>query len=90
MALNHALAEDGKAGNKIDGYTQQQRYFLGFSRAWCEKMRPEYSRMLVTIDSHSPGKYRVDGVVQNMPEFEKAWSCKAGDAMVSANACRVW
>ena len=92
MALNHLIAEDntGKAAEKIDGYTPQQRYFLGFGRAWCSKMRPEYSRMLVTVDPHSPGKFRVDGVVQNMPEFEQAWSCKAGDAMVSANACRVW
>jgi predicted metalloendopeptidase len=46
--------------------------------------------LLLSIDPHSPGKYRVDGVVQNMPEFQKAWSCKAGQPMVSANACRVW
>ena len=92
MALNHEIAEDksGKAAGKIDGYTPQQRYFLGFGRVWCEKRRPEYSRMLVTVDPHSPGKYRVDGVLQNMPEFEQAWSCKAGDAMVSASACHVW
>ncbi len=92
MALNHELAEDktGKLAQKIDGYTPQQRYFLGFGRAWCSKLRPEYSRMLVTVDPHSPGKFRVDGVVQNMPEFEQTWSCKAGDAMVNASACRVW
>jgi putative endopeptidase len=91
-ALNHILAQDstGKAGEKIDGYTPQQRFFLGFGRVWCEKRRPEYSRMLVTVDPHSPGKYRIDGVVQNMPEFEKTWGCKAGDPMVAANACRVW
>jgi endothelin-converting enzyme/putative endopeptidase len=92
MALNHVIAEDksGKAGEKIDGYTPQQRFFLGNGREWCEKRRPEYSRMLVTVDPHSPGKYRIDGVVQNMPEFEQVWGCKAGDAMVSASACRVW
>jgi putative endopeptidase len=92
MALNHLISEDktGKAEEKIDGYTPQQRFFLGFGRVWCEKRRPEWARMLVTVDPHSPGKYRVDGVVQNMPEFEKTWSCKAGDPMVSANACRVW
>ncbi len=92
MALNHLIAEDktGKEAEKIDGYTPQQRYFLGFGRAWCSKMRPEFSRMLVTVDPHSPGKFRVDGSVQNMPEFQQAWSCKAGDAMVKANACRVW
>jgi endothelin-converting enzyme/putative endopeptidase len=90
MALNAALAENGKANEKIDGYTQQQRYFLGFARDWCEKRTPEYSRELVSIDPHSPGKFRVNGVVQNMPEFQQAWGCKAGQAMVKENACRVW
>lgn len=78
------------ADKKLDGYTPEQRYFLGFGRVWCEKRRPEAARMAVTTDPHSPGKYRVDGVLQNMPEFEQAWSCKAGQPMVSANACRVW
>jgi putative endopeptidase len=44
----------------------------------------------VLTNSHSPGKWRVNGVVQNMPEFQQAWGCKAGQPMVSANACRVW
>jgi predicted metalloendopeptidase len=91
-ALEHMIAEDttGKEGQKIDGYTPEQRFFLGFARVWCEKRRPEYERMQVTVNPHSPGKWRVDGVVQNMPEFEQAWGCKAGQPMVSANACRVW
>ncbi len=58
--------------------------------SWCEKRRPEYSRMLVSVDPHSPGKYRVDGVVRNMPEFQKAFSCKTGQPMAPENACRVW
>jgi predicted metalloendopeptidase len=80
----------GMASQKFDVYTPDQRFFLGFGRVWCEKRRPEFSRMLVSIDPHSPGKYRVDGVVQNMPEFQQAWGCKAGQPMVSATACRVW
>ena len=62
MALNHLIAEDntGKAAEKIDGYTPQQRYFLGFGRAWCSKMRPEYSRMLVhrgpALSGEIPGR----------------------------------
>ena len=92
MALEHMIADDktGKEGQKIDGYTPEQRYFLGFARVWCEKRRPEYARAQVTTNPHSPGKWRVDGVVQNMPEFQKAWGCKAGQPMVSANACHVW
>jgi predicted metalloendopeptidase len=92
MALHNEIAKDptGKVAQKIDGYTPDQRLFLGFGRVWCEKRRPEFQRMLVLSDPHSPGKYRIEGTVQNMPEFEQAWSCKAGQPMVSANACRVW
>ena len=92
MALHEMIAADksGKGGEKIDGYTPEQRFFLGFGRVWCEKRRPEYSRMLVNTDPHSPGRYRVNGVVQNMPEFQQAWGCKTGQAMVRENACHVW
>jgi putative endopeptidase len=91
-ALRHMIAEDktGKLGQKIDGYTPEQRFFLGFGRIWCQKRSPELARTLVNTDPHSPGRYRVDGVVQNMPEFQQAWSCKTGQPMVAANACRVW
>jgi endothelin-converting enzyme/putative endopeptidase len=91
-ALEQTIADDktGKEGQKIDGYTPEQRFFLGFGRVWCEKSRPEVLRLRVRTDPHSPGKYRVNGVVQNMPEFQKAWGCKAGQAMVAENACHVW
>ncbi|MGA7925908.1 MAG: M13 family metallopeptidase [Candidatus Sulfotelmatobacter sp.] len=92
MALEHMIADDktGKEGRKIDGYTPEQRFFLGFARVWCENVRPEMSRVWVLTDPHSPEKYRVDGVVQNMHEFQKAWGCKAGQPMVAENACHVW
>ena len=91
-ALERMIAADktGKEGQSIDGYTPEQRFFLGFGRVWCEKQRPEFLRMQVSTNSHSPGKYRVDGVVQNMPEFQKAWGCKPGQPMVAENACHVW
>ena len=92
MALREMIAADtsGKAAEKIDGYTPEQRFFLGFGRVWCEKRKPELQRTKVNTDPHSPGRYRVNGVVQNMPEFQQAWGCKAGQAMVRENACRVW
>jgi putative endopeptidase len=90
-ALETLLALDpSQASQKIDGYTPEQRYFLGFARVWCELRRPEFSRSTILTDPHSPGKFRVNGTVQNMPEFEKAWGCHEGQPMVSANACRVW
>jgi endothelin-converting enzyme/putative endopeptidase len=91
-ALEHMIAEDktGKEGQSIDGYTPEQRFFLGFGRVWCELRRPEVARVRVLTDPHSPGKYRVDGTVQNMPEFQKAFGCKTGQPMAPENACHVW
>ncbi|MBS1874353.1 MAG: hypothetical protein JSU00_14145 [Acidobacteria bacterium] len=57
---------------------------------WRANTRPEFSRMLAAVDPHSPGEFRVNGVVGNSQEFQKAFSCKAGQPMVRANACRIW
>jgi predicted metalloendopeptidase len=87
MALQEALK--GK-NEKIDGFTPDQRLFLGFAQVWCENMAPQEARNRAMTDPHSPGRFRTIGTVENMPEFQKAFSCKATEAMVSANACRVW
>jgi putative endopeptidase len=88
MALMSALA--GKEPPPIDGLTAQQRFFLGWANVWCQNRTDAIARMLVTIDPHSPGKYRVNGTVSNMPEFREAYHCKADAPMVNQNACRVW
>jgi len=87
MALHEVL--NGKE-DKIDGFTPDQRFFLGFAQIWCENTMPQESRQRAFTDPHSPGRYRVNGTMQNSPEFQKAFSCKAGQPMVSANACMVW
>jgi putative endopeptidase len=74
----------------IDGFTPEQRVFLGWGQVWCENVRPERARMLAQINPHSPGHDRVNGVVSNMPEFQKAFTCKADAPMVRKNQCRVW
>lgn len=88
MALQSALA--GKQTEKIDGFTPEQRLFLGWGQIWCQNMSDQMSRLLALTNEHSPGQYRVNGVVRNMPEFQKAWNCKAGQPMAPENACRVW
>jgi endothelin-converting enzyme/putative endopeptidase len=88
MALLDTLA--GRRVAPIDGFTPEQRLFLGFAQVWCENTREEAARMRAAVDPHAPGKYRVNGVVQNMPEFQKAFGCKTGDPMVRPQACRVW
>jgi len=74
----------------IEGFNPDQRFFIGLAQWACENQRPESERLHTLTDPHSPGKYRINGVVVNMPEFQKAFSCKAGQPMVSVKACRVW
>jgi putative endopeptidase len=88
MALMKSL--DGKPQPKIDGFTPQQRFFLGYAQVWCQNVRPEAARMRAQIDPHSDGRDRVNGVLGNMPEFREAFACHAGQAMVHAPSCRVW
>ena len=70
----------GKPQPDIDGFTPDQRFFLSFGQIWCANERPEALRLQVQTNPHSPSEFRVNGVVQNMPEFQKAFSCKAGSA----------
>jgi endothelin-converting enzyme/putative endopeptidase len=80
----------GKALDSRDAMTPEQRFFTGYAQWACENDRPENLRMKALTDPHSPGAYRVNGVVVNMPEFERAFSCRAGQPMVGAKRCRVW
>jgi putative endopeptidase len=88
MALMKSL--DGKPQPKIDGFTAQQRFFLGYGQVFCQNVRPEASRLRAQTDPHSPGRDRVNGVLGNMPEFREAFACHAGQPMVHEPACRVW
>ena len=78
------------AARSLDGFTGEQRFFLGFGQIWCESRRPEFERLRAQTDAHSPARFRVNGTVSNMPEFQKAFGCKADAPMVRAEACRVW
>ena len=74
----------------IDGYTPQQRFFISYGQIWCQNVTDQEARRLAIIDPHSPGRWRVSGVVQNSAGFQEAFGCKPGQPMVRENACRVW
>jgi putative endopeptidase len=74
----------------LDGLAPEQRFFVAYGQSWCTNQRDENLRLRATVDPHSPEKYRVEGVVSNMPEFRAAFRCKPGQPMVRAEACRVW
>ncbi len=82
-ALEHALQEHGRPG-LIDGYTPEQRYFLGFAQTFRGDWRPEALRSRVTTDQHSPDEWRVNGPISNSAAFAAAFGCKPGDPMVRA------
>ncbi len=91
LALHKELDRLGPDAQKpIDGYTPDQRYFLGFAQVWCENTREETSRMRAKTDPHSSGQWRTNGAVQNSATFAKAFACKQGQPMAPVNACRVW
>ncbi len=72
------------------GLTNLQRFFLDFGNNWCDTVRPGAARTMILINPHSISELRVNNVVSNMPEFQKAFSCKANASMVHATRCRVW
>jgi endothelin-converting enzyme/putative endopeptidase len=88
MALMDSLA--GHVIEKTDGFTPQQQFFLGYAQIWCQNSTEQSARVRAATDPHSPGEFRVNGVLQNMPEFGEAFSCKLGEPMVAPQPCRVW
>jgi endothelin-converting enzyme/putative endopeptidase len=88
MALKDTLS--GKSVEPLDGFTPEQRFFLGFAQVWCQNVTDEAARLRAQTDPHSPGEWRVNGTVSNMPEFREAFGCKAGSPMVREKPCRVW
>jgi endothelin-converting enzyme/putative endopeptidase len=89
MAFEKTLTPEQKAA-KTNGLTPEQRFFIAYGQSWCGEWTPELIRMLAQTNPHSPNEFRVNGVVSNMPEFQQAFGCKKGQAMVRANACHVW
>jgi endothelin-converting enzyme/putative endopeptidase len=73
-----------------DGLTPEQRFFVGYAQSFCSNERAEWLRLAAITDYHSPARHRVNGVVTNMPEFAKAFSCPATSALVSRKRCRLW
>jgi predicted metalloendopeptidase len=84
---------EGKSRPKtIEGFTPEQRFFLGWAQVWAQNIRPEAARLRVQTDPHPLGSFRVNGPLSNMPAFAEAYQCKLGDAMVrpADKRCQIW
>lgn len=94
LAIAYTALMDSMTGKAapvpIDGFTAQQRFFLGWAQVWANKSTPEAERGQVLGDPHSAAKWRVNGPMSNMPEFASAFGCKTGQKMVRAKFCEIW
>ena len=93
LRLAYAALQNQVAGRPLqnsDGLSPEQRFFLAFAETQCGNVTDQTARNRLLTDPHSPGRWRVNGTVRNMPEFQKAFACKATDPMVSPHPCRVW
>ena len=85
----YKMSLDGKEPSEMDGYTAEQRVFIGYAQAWRNKIRDEALRVQINTDPHSPAKFRVNGIVRNVPEFYTAFNIKETDSLYLASEERV-
>jgi putative endopeptidase len=93
LTISYAAYEQsivGKRPTDIDGFTPEQRFFLGWAQVWGANQRPEYARLMANSNEHPAPQFRVNGPLSNLELFAKAFGCKKGDAMVRETACRIW
>jgi len=95
LAISHAAYQrslEGKPRETMDGFTPEQRFFLGWAQVWATNATPEYERLQVTTDPHPLARFRVNGPLSNMPEFAEAFDCNRGEAMARAEneRCDIW
>jgi putative endopeptidase len=76
----------------VDGFTPEQRFFLGYAQVWAAHAKPQFERFYTETNEHPLPRFRLNGTLVNMPEFRQAFGCKAGDGMVKADAqrCEIW
>ena len=93
LAIAYAAYEksiEGKRPKDIDGFTPEQRFFLGWAQVWGTNQRAEYARLQTNTNPHPLPRFRGNGPLSNLEAFAKAFGCKKGDAMVRDNPCKIW
>ncbi|MGC1620281.1 MAG: M13 family metallopeptidase [Candidatus Acidiferrum sp.] len=94
LAISYAAYEkslEGKPRPPVkDGFTPEQRFFLGWAQVWGANDRPEQERLMANTNPHPLPRFRGNGPLSNMAEFAKAFGCKKGDPMVREQVCKIW
>jgi putative endopeptidase len=81
---------EGKSRKEIDGFTPEQRFFLGWAQVWGSNQRPEAARLQANTNPHPLARFRGNGPLSDMDAFAKAFGCKKGDPMVREESCKIW
>ena len=90
MALAELKKTPGAVAPAADGFTPEQRLYLGFAQVWCENQTEASRRLHAQTDPHSAARWRVMGPLSNTPDFGRAFACKSGEPLLPAKTCRVW
>jgi putative endopeptidase len=94
LAISYAAYEKSLEGKprppEKDGFTSEQRFFLGWAQVWGANERLEFERLMANTNPHPLPRFRGNGPLSNMAEFAKAFGCKKGDAMVREQVCKIW
>lgn len=95
MALGAYLQWNATNGEELrlpnlEKFTPIQMFFLGYAGLWCGSDLAEYDEQMILSNPHSPGVYRINGVVQNVPEFGTMFNCPKGSKMNPMKQCSVW
>ncbi|MGA2418769.1 MAG: M13 family metallopeptidase [Candidatus Acidiferrum sp.] len=93
LAIAYAAYEksiEGKRPKDLDGFTPEQRFFLGWAQVWGTNQRAEAARLQTNTNPHPLARFRGNGPLSNMEAFAKAFGCKKGDAMVREQVCKIW
>jgi putative endopeptidase len=93
LAIAYAAYEkslEGKSRKEIDGFTPEQRFFLGWAQVWGANQRPEAARLQANTNPHPLARFRGNGPLSDMAAFAQAFGCKKGDAMVREQTCKIW
>lgn len=90
QAYREHVSQHGEGEPSVDGVTDDQLFFVAFAQTWCMKSTPEIERMLITVDSHSPARFRVVGPAASLPQFAEVFGCADGTPMNPVERCEVW
>jgi predicted metalloendopeptidase len=94
LTLAYAAFQKSMVGkprqNDANGFTPEQRFFIGYAENWAINIRPELARLQTNTDPHPLPHFRTNGPLSNTAAFAKAFGCKKGDAMVREPVCKIW